>query len=577
MRPFKETKIADSKEMKTSFLCSNEVLYAKPQLEMFLGEYNTLLASILSENAQSLSYIASPVVNRMEAQTHFYEKIEKYIQLQEMLKKNEGLGVIIAQEDEFIFEALKKEFKSRIRMEEADTGIFLSVLNLLKRINILRFTIKFVIVLWRELNLISAAKMMSPVKNRYQSVIRTYFDSRCRGSDGRLREEYFGPFFDDLVKHEKVLAVYKLLHYKELGSFLELRSKENDFESCLLEHFLSPSSLLRAMAKFSLGRIKLRNKCLYRGKDISSLLQKMADREFYSLKGIDVFIEYEVAKNILRLNPGRLYFPYENQTWEKVYPLAKNEMQAHHTRIIGFQHTSLSYKLIMHFPARVEKDLPLFPDKILTVGKIYRQLLEEKAHFPCEITEGAALRHSKYTKGNDFLIKMPHRELRKKVAYAFSYDLLRYKNILLALLDVFRESGITVYLKMHPDYLEDRVLKSLHIDLPGNFILAQKIPWTAVYDDVDCILYDDNTIGVEGLINGVKTFMLEIVEPIYDVDRMPGFSAWKNSVDMEGLKKLKEEIEDSIFEPWYDTKMVKEYVDSYFNVYSKERYFEAYL
>ena len=570
-----------SKTMKAKeieFKRSDEIAYRKPPLEAFLGEYNTLLASILADNIENFAYIASATINRMEAQTHLYEKIEKYCQLRELLLRDKQTGVIVAQEDNLIYPALKNEFKLRVKKENIKyTNLFSGIIESLKRIGILRFSVKFILVFLRSLWLIIASRRTPSSKMDYRSVIRTYFDFRCEGADGKLREEYFGPFAADLAKEGKLLVVFKLLYPKDLKLFLKLHKQQPDFESCLLETFLSPISLGRAMLRFGFSRIRLRKRYFYRGNDITDLLQRMIDDDYCGLRGIDVFIEYEAARKIMELKPKRLYFPYENQTWEKVYPLVKKDTKAVDTKIIGFQHTSFSYKLIMHFPAVAERHLPLFPDKILTVGSICQQLLKEKAHYPCDIVEGAALRHAKYGGENGFEIKVPHQKLQKRIVYAFSYDLSKYRSIIIALLDVFKESNIILFLKIHPDYNENDVLKSLQIELPENIKLAQKIPWSQIYESVDCVLYDDNTLGVEGIINGVKTFMLDVSEPIYEINRMHYFREWESSIDISGLKRLRAEIENGIFDLHYDLGNIEKYINSYFNVYSREKYFAAYL
>lgn len=560
------------------FKRSDEIKYLKPPLEDFLGEYNGLLASILADNIENFAYIASAAINRMEAQTHLYEKIEKYCQLRELLLKDKLAGVIVAQEDDLIYSDLRAEFKSRVKKENIKYfNVFSGIIKSIKRISILKFSVKFVFVFFRSAWLMIVSRGAAIAKKRYKSLIRTYFDFRCEGNDGKLREEYFGPFAADLAKEGGLFIVYKLLYLKDLGSFFRLRNKQPDFESSLLELFLTPVSLVRAMLRFSFSKIRLKKKYFYRKIEITGLLQGMIDRDFNSLRGMDVFIEYEAARKIMGLKPERLYFPYENQTWEKVYPLVKREMKAVDTKIIGFQHTSFSYKLIMHFPAAVEKSLPLFPDKIITVGRICQQLLKEKAHYPCDIVEGAALRHAKYGAENGFKIKAPHKELQKRLVYAFSYDLSKYRSIIVALLDVFKGSDIILYLKIHPDYNENDVLKLLQIELPANVLLAQKIPWSRIYESVDCVLYDDNTLGVEGMINGVKTFMLDVSEPIYDINRMHYFKEWESSMDISGLKRLRAEIEKGIFDLHYDVENIGKYVNSYFNLYSREKYFAAYL
>lgn len=558
------------------FKRSSEIDYIKPNLDIFLGEYNTLLASILVENENNLAYIASPVINRMEALTHFYEKIEKYIQLKDMLRNDANLGLIIEKEDELIYNSLRNKFKSRVKKADNEK-LSITIKDVLKNFNILRFCVRLVIVFFGTVRLVLVARKAMIKKKEYGSIIRTYFDFRCKTADGKLREEYFGPFTVDLAKKEKLLVVYKLLHVKDLQTFLKLQREQTDFDSCLLEYFLTPGTLIKALFHFSCSKIRLKKQYFYRNRDITPLLQQAIDGEFYSLQGINVFMEFEIAKALLNLKAKRLYLPYENQAWEKVYPLVKYQTDNKDTKIIGFQHTGLSYKLVIYFPTEIEKVLHLFPDKILTVGKVFQRLLKEKAYYPCEIVEGAALRHSKFVKDGRFDIKMPHKELKKRIVYAFSYDLNKYKNILKVLTNVFKNSGIMVYLKMHPDYDENAVLRSLKIELPQNMLLAQKTAWDMVYDSVDCVVYDDNSIGIEGMIKGLKTFMLDIAEPIYDCGRMFYFTEWETTINLMGLEKLRDEISTGKFSTWFDIDKVKEYIYSYYNAYSKEKYFNSYL
>lgn len=559
------------------FKMSSEIAYKKPPLEAFLGEYNTMFASLLARNFGDLAYISSPVINRMEGKTHFYEKLEKYLQLKDLLATDGGLGIMVTKDDGVIYPALRKEFGKRVKMaRENGNGGVKGVKEFIGRMGIVSLIVRLPLFFFKTISLISACRGLRPRGKRYHAVIRSYFDFRCIDEKGRLREEYFGQFAADLSRREKLLVVYKLLHPRELSLFKRLRRQQHEFDSCLLESFLSLPLLLRAIYGFCSSRIILKEKCIYRGNDITSLIQEMIDREFHSLGGLDVFVEYEAAREILKLRPQRIYFPYENQSWEKVYPLARKVSGIQNIRIIGFQHSSISYKYIMHFPAEEERGLAMFPDKILTVGRIYCRLLKEKAFYPCEITEGAALRTSKYVANGRFNIKPPHKELKKKLAFAFSYDLSKYRDIIRVLAEVFGGSSIIMYLKIHPDHSEAEVVRSLGMELPGNFVLAGNIGWEKIYDDVDCVIYDDNSIGVEAMINGVKTFMLDVSEPIYECGRMFYFTEWETAIGIEGLRKLRDEIESGRFSPWYDAARIKTYLDDYYNAYTSERFFESY-
>lgn len=554
---------------------SDEICYTKPALEDFLTEYNNLLASILVKNQHSLKFVASATIDRLEAQTHFFEKIQKYIQMRTLLAKDPSLVIELIPEDYFLYRHLYKEFNGRIKKAKNVSKV--DIKEIVKKKWLIReilFITRLTIIFLKTL-LFSIA--VPQPKTKYQSIVRTYFDYRCKDKQGELREEYFGPFIVDLVKEFKTLMVYKILHpkIKELKEYLKLRRTAN-FESCLLESFLNPVSIVRAFILCLLSRIRLKDSFVYAGADITGLLQQSLDEDYFSGNSLGVYLEYEAAKMILGSNPERLLMPYENQCWGKVYPFIKSQSANIRTSIIGFQHSGFSFKVLNYFPSRIEKDLPLFPDKIVTVGNITKRTLEDKANYPSAIVEGAALRQANLVNSGSFHIASRQENLTSKIAYAFSYDVSKYKNIIKVLTRVFKNSSIYIYLKIHPDYNEKKIIGELGTDLPQNFCLAQEISWNNIYEEVDCILYDDNSIGLEGMINGVKTFMLDI-EPFYDCNRIFYFNERQTELDINGLFKLKQALEEKTFLKGLDINRISPYISSYYNVYSKDKYFKAYL
>ena len=556
-------------------LTSDKIKYKKPPVENFLSDYNNLLAELLVKNKDSLKFIASPTINRLEAQTHFFEKIQKYVQICSSLKENTIGELELTPEDSFMYRGLDKEFRGRV----FKCRRVLTLRQYLKT----KILARYIIFLLRWVNLLCRTLIFAFVlpcpKKRYQTIIRSYFDHRCKDNDGNLREEYFGPLILDLIKTQETLVVYKLLTPSrgELKNYLNLRLRSK-FDSCLVESFLSPIAVIRLFFSYLSSRIKFRGQLIYMGRDIAFLLQQSLDSDYFSFGGLVTYIEYAAVEKILNLNPERILMPYENQAWEKVYPLLKARKSAISTRIIGFQHTGISFKLLNYFPPEQEKGLPFFPDTIITVGKITKKILEEKAYFPSKIIEGAALRHFKLAGNSHFDIKPYEKKINSGIVYAFSYDITRYKKIIRILIEVFGNSCILVYLKIHPDYDEESVIKDLGLELPSNFIPAQRVSWQEIYRSVDCVLYNDNSIGLEGIINGLKTFMLdEIIEPIYDSGRMFYFDEWETKLDMQKLHGLMRSIETKSFNKEFNILRVSEYINAYYNVYTADKYFNAYL
>ncbi len=409
-------------------------------------------------------------------------------------------------------------------------------------------------------------------------IVRTWFDRRCVMSGGGLRDEYFGPLAQDLKAKYPTLFVFKLIHssFSELQDYLKAR-RDPEFCSCLVESFLSPVDVLKVFFSFMFSRIRVKGSIFYKNIDISWLLNSSLEEDHLMLRGLVFYIELVAAKKILKLCPEVMLIPHENQAWEKAYPFARHLIPKCATKITGYQHTGFSLKILNYFPTRTEAGMPVFPDKLVTVGGITKRVLEEKAHYPCPIVEGASLRFDRHARNGTFSIEPANTNILCGIVYAFSYDIPKYRKIVESLIDVFQDSRVKVFLKIHPLYDEGKVFKDLGIRLPDNFILAQKIPWDDIYRTVDCILYDDNSIGLEGMIHGLKTYMLDEGDPVYDCNRMYYFDLWNPTMDIRGLRALKDIIESGSFNKGFDRGKALEYINSYYNVYSKDKYFDVYL
>lgn len=539
---------------------SDEFKIERPDLNYFLKDYNQLLAGILLEKPNSLKYLASATLNRHEALTHLYEKIEVYRQLTHHLK-NSDEHIRLRGKDLWLAPFLVKKFGNRIHVD--GTIPKTSSLSFIKT--------------WATQFIKSLLVYFLGRKDRasnFEAVVRSYFDHRCLKQDGSLREEYLGPFVDDLAKNKKVLVLFKFLSYKDFRNYLLI--KESSFQRMPLERVIGLSKIIKVFTHFLFSSIKLSKKYYYRGLDVTGLIQKSLDDDYNELRNIGPYIDYEVAKIIFEQNPSYFYYPYENQAWEKIYPFVRNALSSK-TKIIAFQHTGVSFKLLNYFPTERERQFPFFPDKILTVGATLKKVLEDYAYYPCPIEIGAALRHYKHTKDGSFNFLDPKHETFKAVVYAFSYDILKYSKIIQTLISCFSKSTISVYLKIHPDYDENKIIDDLNIKLPPQFILAQKIPWDQLYSQVDCVFYDDNSIGVESLIKGIKSYQLDVDEPIYNCDRLFNFTLWNPVIDFEGIERIKDEISEQRFDKQIDSAYIQDYIRSYYNPYKYEEHYQRYF
>ena len=539
---------------------SPDIEFIRPPLDDFLVKYNNLFGKIIRDN-YSLKYLSSATLNRMEGQTHFYEYLEKYIQIKEKLTSNSIEAIHLEEADLILFKPLNYIFPGRVFSSKRK----------------IKNVYKFFPRLLRSFFLTQMKTLISicfKKKKHYDFIIRTWFDFRNTGS--RLREEYFGDIVDEIAKDYKILCVFDILSskLKDHIDFIKIRNSSY-FDTSLLESFLTPLTVTRAFWRYINSRIIISKRIIYKNHDITELINIFLKNDYYCLRGLIVFLEYEVALKMLYRKPKRILFPYENQTWEKTYGLAKSIINSN-TYLLGFQHSGFSYKLLQFFPSKPERELPIYPDKIVTMGEITKRVMIEKGNYPCKIVEGAAMRQAKHLINGKFEIKSKPIIKHNALAYAFSYEISNYKAIVDTLINVFRESGITIYLKFHPDFSEKTVQKILSRKLPEKFLPSTTMDWNLIYNSVDLILYNDNSLGIEGMINGVKTIKLDIAEPIYNTDRFFYSSLDKNIVDETGLIKIKNELQNGTYDNQFHKDRISKYVNKYYNAYNKNEYLKVF-
>lgn len=550
--------------MSINYISSDDVDYEKPKIDEYLEDYNVLLANILKKNIGSLKYLTSSTINRLEQQTHLYENIEKAIQIIKILNSETNDNLCISKNDKKLYWPLKRKYGRRIKGCKYD-------------IRSLRFVFIFRIIYLFTINFIYmfVGKINFRPQKKYKYIIRSYFNIGNMRYSENFKDVYFGELIDDIKKDASLLLIFKILHWRDIKKYLNVR-KKMDHDTCIREYFLSPYTLIKAFITFFHSRIRIKGDLYFKGIDISELVQDSFDEDYYLLRGLTAYLEYFIAQKIIELNPERLLYPFENQTWEKMYPYMKNKKNSK-TIIVGFQHSGFSLKVLNYFPSRVEKDLPIFPDKILTVGNIFKDIMKEKAHYPSELMVGGALRHGRYFNGSEIKMTDPVEEVYGRIAYAFSYERKKYNPIIEILTDIFGDTEIEVFLKYHPMYNRRTISKIVRCELPDNFIPAGDMDWEDIFPLVDCILYDDNSIGVEGLIKGVKTFMLDEEEPIYNNERLFKFTEWYPNIDKKGLMELKDKLINRQFDKSYNVENVRSYLLQYYTPYYARESLDKFL
>lgn len=540
--------------------------------EMF--EYNDLFSKIIAQNYKVKKYLISPTLTRIEGQSLFYDKLFKFGYLVKIIEKSTK-NLMIENIDYLIFEAVLGYLRDK-RIKHGYSVFKRGIGGFVDRI---KFILRLAMNLSRELSLLLFSKLfIKPAQHKtYDYTIISFYDYRSN-IKGHYQDHYFSSLLDYLVKNQKTAIVFNnLLNKNKLAAFKyiwDISKMKDNPEVKLTYQYLSIPDILKAFFSGLKSRINIKENIVFKGLNITYLTNLSLRDEYRKCTWFFPLIQEQFFKKMFKtFSFSRILYPYENHSWEKLLVTIRNEIKAV-TKLVAFQHTSFSFKLINHFPGKYEKGIPIFPDKILTVGSILKSMMEEFGNYPVGvIEEGCALRHE-YLFKDSISLSRP-REFSKKIAYAFSFDTVNYEAILNNLILVFKDSPYFIYLKLHPLVARSFVFKS---KMPENFIIANNIEWQQLFNFIDMLLYDDNSLGIEALRYNVEPVYFPFTNQIYNTDRLFKYTQKKIQAESGSLQNFRDSI-DRYYENYnkeclgLDRKETqnKAYLYSYFSPITEER------
>ncbi len=523
-------------------------------------EYQNIFGKIISENHNDFRFIFSDLLNREDGTTHLLDSIVKYIECVKLLENNSN-NITIINLDSIIFNCLVnycKEKNIKIKKRKK-TFLFFEGLKI-KFLFIIRFFIMYftntIILCYSKVSL------KNSIKN-YKAVFISYFDYRSVSSC-----EYKDPFFHRLQEkysNDNIeFGTVVILMYQNILTglrYIKDIKNSNNKNIVTLFNLLKPFQLLISYLKALNYKITINDDIYFSNYSITHLINKKLNIEYYS--GSKQFsIERFLIINLLEYkNLEVIYYPFENFSWEKMLCKRKNENNLK-VNLIGFQHTSFSLKLMHHFPSFFESKLNIYPDKLLTTGKITKQLLLDHGFFPENLIEtGCALRHEYL---ENYLIKFrPVNNIFNRIAFAFSFDITRYDFIINNLLQQFTNPNIEIILKFHP--LNQDYIPKVKF-LPSNFKIGTSLSWNSIFESIDVLIYEGNSICIDALANNIPAIYYPFTGNLYNTNQLYNYD-WKytNTNKFEDFSNHVLEIINSNIKSNHDFfEYNKSYVNSYF-------------
>ncbi len=221
----------------------------------------------------------------------------------------------------------------------------------------------------------------------------------------------------------------------------------------------------------------------------------------------NLLVYLSAARMIRALSPRIVVYPYENKSLEKALLLGVRAVSPT-TRLIGYQHTSITPRHVgLRFGIKEAAKTPL-PDRIVTVGNVTRSYLENFGNYPAGmLVTGCALRQIWEAP----LPRKPLASERPKVLLSLSssvgelisaLEFMRQVKERLPGLELGVRPHINFPLQTLPSALQEWVKRSA-IDLTGTKLRAN-LAWA------DITAYVSSTVALESLMMGVPVIYLRI-------------------------------------------------------------------
>ena len=374
-------------------------------------------------------------------------------------------------------------------------------------------------------------------------------------------------FFGDLIghmfnKHKKVLLLSGIL-----DNYSKTINKINDYQGELTvvpeEYFLKYSDIFKLFCHFQFRVSRFKEKISFKGIDVSAYYSKQILKNFWQAPYFNNIVHYLIGKNFAKKVDFKVFIQtFENYSWEKVTIKAIRQGKPN-AKILGFQHAFISRNSFKYFPGDREiLKMPL-PDKIITMGRRTKEILEKYgAYGSQQIEQGCALRQQYFKKS----LPVVHRNIEKILVPLTMVASESVKIIRFVYQSELIKTNKKIIIRPHPACCFDRVAQQLDFKVYDNFIVDNSRPVGEQLMEIDLVIYTWSTIAAEALRLCLPVVYLDILKPFY-VDPLFECLALKRQVSQPGeLTGVINDFDQMVNRDFQqEQQQAQEYIKDYFN------------
>lgn len=491
----------------------------------FKDKYSNLISQVASDNLGNFAALSSPTLSKQETVTGLFEIIKN---------------------------AKPRKFLNR-RL------IFIALINFFPRL----------IYMFSRLIFISIFN--KPKKLSKNSIIfKTWLVPKSFNKSG-IVDDYFRKLITELETNYKVIVSFTTYDIELVKKFKKVNTKSNYIQSYGLLSFFD---ILKLFTEYIFkGHLNIKLRYYLNKIDVTNKIKLSLLLDYLELRSFDAYAEKYKTEILIKTEPKAFIYIFENQSWEKVVCSILNKNNIY---TIGYQSSGFSPVFLNFFPTLKDSEIMPTPNIILTVGDNFTKYLKENGNYKIPLKTFAALRFDYMAKMGKYIVEKPNLKIHKKIIYAFSVHIDQYKSIIEDLKEVFKNQEIAVHLKIHPLYKIHELEKK--IKLPTNFKFITNIDSDLLKDSYDFILFNDNSFGIEALLQGVKSYQYDKHGLFLD-DRFIYFDLWKTNYVLNDLITLRNSLIDGSYNKSFSIEEIAIYINLMYKPFTQESklYFQQLL
>lgn len=492
----------------------------------FIRQYSAFIYKLNNENG-SLLWWAMNFTNKNPLLTGLYNNIYKFLTLTKLIRNgcDENLVVIYAGN---ALAGHIKRWADKKGHHHLSRPILISIKSKLSFPHMLHsipalfiFYAFLKAVVRKVVSRVLLSKIQSGFKKDY--IIITQFENSSFRNDGVFYDVYFGQLCEFLKSENRAFMTCGYVSCTLKNIIRSIRKNTRGDRIYPLEYFICFGGFLKCLKDSLAGYLGrhagFNGDMKIHGEDVAGFIKNEIDNAFSTGQVfVNLSIYYSVKGLVERMHVGKILYPFENRSWEKMILLAAREA-TDSIKLNGYQHASLTSKHINFILEKDEaKNIP-FPDEIITMGYVTKDMMTGIFNFPKDkVKAGCALRKAfpplKYVRD-----RFPGRVNR--ILTALASNVSEYVRATEFLDSAFADSQpYKLIIRPHPaiDFK-----KALRIYRPRR--IKYELDGLALYDSLkacDLVIYASSTVAIDAIFLGIPVVHIELdnlstCDPMFNV------------------------------------------------------------